>query len=308
MEADRLGLKYMVKAGYNPESIGKVFNVFQAGEKFERQRAAAEGREPRLYHGVFSSHPSPDERAVQAAKGAANIKDAPPTGWIERHDEYLTTINGIAYGSSKAQGIVRDNRFYHADMGITVAFPRGWTIENQRDRLIAFTPKKDAMMQIMIDAKPEKQAPREFLLSKLKGQSVFKGEPMTSDGNEGYTVVTRSGSPIDNGLGPVRWVVMYRGQSAFIFAGASRSALDGVPEVDGLIKSTALTLRGLKPSEFPLAEPYRIKVVKATDKTDLSAYAQDMPEDKFKKETLELINAMYPNKEPKSGQLFKIVE
>ena len=32
MEADRLGLKYMVKAGYNPESIGKVFNVFQAGE------------------------------------------------------------------------------------------------------------------------------------------------------------------------------------------------------------------------------------------------------------------------------------
>src|SRR6478736_3673820 len=303
MEADRLGMKYMVKAGYNPESIGHVFNMFQAGEKFERQRAAAEGREPRPYHGVFSSHPSPDERAVQAAKGAGNIKDAPPGGWIERHDEYLTTINGIAYGSSKAQGIVRDNRFYHADMGITVAFPRGWTIENQRDRLIAFTPKKDAMMQIMIDAKPEKQAPREFLLSKLKGQSVFKGEPLaSSDGIEGYTVVARSGSPIDNGLGPVRWVVMYRGQSAFIFAGASRSALDGVPEVDGLIKSTALTLRGLKPSEFPLAEPYRIKVVKATNQTQLSAYAQDMPEDKFKKETLELINAMYPNKEPKSGQ------
>src|SRR4029453_16285011 len=89
-----------------------------AGEKFERQRAAAEGREPRLYHGVFSSHPSPDQRAVQAAKGAGNIKDAPPGGWIERHDEYLTTINGIAYGSSKAQGIVRDNRFSHADMGI----------------------------------------------------------------------------------------------------------------------------------------------------------------------------------------------
>jgi predicted Zn-dependent protease len=308
MEADRLGLKYMVKAGYKPESIGNVFDMFQAGEKFERQRAAAEGREPRLYHGVFSSHPSPDQRAVQAAKGAANIKDAPPDGWIERRDEYLTTINGIAYGSSKAQGIVRDNRFYHADMGITVAFPRGWTIENMRDRLLAFTPKKDAIMQIMIDAKPEKQAPREFLLSKLKGAAVFKGEPLTTADGEGYTVVARSGSPIDNGLGPVRWAVIYRGQSAFIFAGASRSALDGVPEVDGLIKSTALTLRGLKPSEFPLTEPYRIKVVKATSATQLSDYAADMPEDKFKEETLELINAMYPNKRPQAGQLFKIVE
>ncbi|HEY6125543.1 MAG TPA: M48 family metalloprotease [Steroidobacteraceae bacterium] len=308
MEADRLGMKYMVKAGYNPESIGNVFDMFQAGEKFERQRAAEEGREPRLYHGVFSSHPSPDQRAVQAAKGAANIKDAPPEGWLERHDEYLKTINGIAYGTSKAQGVVRDNRFYHADMGITVAFPRGWTIENQRDRLIAFTPKKDAVIQVMIDAKPDKQAPREFLLTKLKGASTFKGEPITTADGEGYMVVARSGSPIDNGTGPVRWAVVYRGQSAFIFAGASRSALDGVPEVDGLIKSTTLTLRGLKPSEFPLAEPYRIKVVKATDATKLSDYAADMPEDKFKKETLELINAMYPNKRPKSGQLFKIVE
>jgi predicted Zn-dependent protease len=309
MEADRLGLKYMVKAGYNPESIGGVFKMFQAGEKFERQRATAEGREPRLYHGVFSSHPSPDEREVQAAKGAANIKDAPEGGWINRHDEYLTAINGIAYGSSKAQGIVRDNRFYHADMGITMAFPRGWTIENLRDRLLAFTPKKDAVIQVTIDGRPEKQAPREFLLTKLKGQSVMKGEPLEgSDDMEGYTAVTRSGSPIDNGLGPVRWAVIYRGQSAFVFAGASRSAMNGVPEVDGLIKSTALTLRSLRPAEFPLTEPYRIKVVKATPQTDLKAYSEDMPEKEFKKETLELINAMYPNKKPASGQLFKIVE
>jgi predicted Zn-dependent protease len=308
MEADRLGLKYMVKAGYNPASLAGVFNMFQAGEKFERQRATAEGREPRLYHGVFSSHPAPDDRAVQAAKGSANIKDAPPQGWIDRHDEYLMTINGIAYGSSKAQGIVRDNRFYHADMGITVAFPRGWTIENLRDRLLAFTPNKDAVMQIQIDAKPEKQAPREFLLSKLKGASVMKGEPITVDGQEGYTLVTRSGSPIDNGVGPVRWAAIYRGQSVFLFAGASRSAMNGVPEVDGLIKSVSQSLRGLRPSEFPLAEPYRVKVVKATDKTKLTDYAADMPEDKFKKETLELINAMYPNKKPQAGQLFKIVE
>ena len=75
---------------------------------------------------------------------------------------------------------MRDNRFYHADMGITIAFPRGWTIDNLRDRLLAFTPKKDAVMQVMIDAKPDKQAPREFLLSKLKGASMFKGEAITT--------------------------------------------------------------------------------------------------------------------------------
>jgi predicted Zn-dependent protease len=143
----------------------------------------------------------------------------------------------------------------------------------------------------------------------VKGASVLKGEPITStEGNEGYTLVTRSGSPIDNGLGPVRLAVVYRGESAYITAGASRSAMNGVPEVDGLILSVAQTLRGLKPSEFPLTEPYRIKVVRATDKTSLNDYVGDVPERDFKKETLELINAMYPNKKPKPGELFKIVE
>jgi predicted Zn-dependent protease len=84
--------------------------------------------------------------------------------------------------------------------------------------------------------------------------------------------------------------------------------MNGVPEVDGLIKSTTLTLRGLRPAEFPLTEPYRIKVVKATAQTDIGSYAADVPEEKFKKETLELINALYPNKKPAAGQLFKIIE
>ena len=81
-----------------------------------------------------------------------------------------------------------------------------------------------------------------------------------------------------------------------------------MPEVDGLVRSTVMTLRGLRPAEFPLTEPYRVKVVKATEQTNLSAYAADMPEEKFKKETLELINALYPNKKPPPGTLFKIVE
>ena len=82
-----------------------------------------------------------------------------------------------------------------------------------------------------------------------------------------------------------------------------------MPEVDGLIKSTTQTLRGLKPSEFPLAEPYRIKVGEGHDRQDESRRLRGgHARDKFKKETLELINALYPNKKIEAGQLFKIVE
>ncbi len=30
-------------------------------------------------------------------------------------------------GPSRAQGVLKGNRFYHADLGLTMAFPSGWT-------------------------------------------------------------------------------------------------------------------------------------------------------------------------------------
>ncbi|MEJ1966150.1 MAG: M48 family metalloprotease [Gammaproteobacteria bacterium] len=308
MEADRLGLEYATKTGYRPEAMAEVFKVFKAQEAFELQRAKDEGREPNLYHGVFSSHPAPDARAVQAAKGAANISTEPQGGWIDNRDAYMHAIDGMPYGSSRAQGIVRDNRFYHADMGITLAFPRGWTVENQRDQIVAYTKNKDAIMRITSPPRPEKQGPREFLLTQLKGESFSKGEALSVNGMEGYTLVTRRGSPLDGGEGPVRWAVLYRGKSTFVIGGASRSGNGSLPADDGLFQSCVQTIRDLKPSEYPLAQPYRIKVITATEQTKIDDYAKNVPVEKYQKEELQLLNGLYPNGKVKPGQYLKVIE
>jgi predicted Zn-dependent protease len=308
MEADRLGLEYATRTGYRPEAMGEVFKVFKAQETFEVNRAKAEGREPQIYHGIFSSHPAPDAREIQAAKGAANISTEPPDGWIDNRDPYLKMLDGMPYGSSRAQGIVRDNRFYHASLGVTMAFPKGWTIENQRDRILAFTRNKDAIMQITSVPRDEKMTPREFLLKNLRGADINKGEEINVNGMEGYSLVTRRGSPLDGGEGPVRWAVLFRGKSAYLFGGASRSGTAGLPADDGLFMSSIQTLRDLKTSEFPLAEPYRIKVIEATDKTKLDDYSKDMPVDRYKKEELQLLNGVYPTGKVEPGRKVKVVE
>ena len=146
---------------------------------------------------------------IQAAKGAAKLEQGPPGGWVDNRDDYLRKIDGMAYGSSRAQGMVRDNRFYHADLGITIAFPRGWTIENQRDRLLAYTVAKDSVMQITVEEAPPNQGPREFLLTQLRGGKVTGGEQLTFNGMDGYSVITTNGSPLDGGAGPVRWIALY---------------------------------------------------------------------------------------------------
>jgi predicted Zn-dependent protease len=282
--------------------------MFKRGERFEIDRARAEGREPRVYHGMFSSHPAPDARAVQAAKASANLESGPEGGWIDNRERYMKAIDGLTYGSSRAQGIVRGNRLYHAELGITVAFARAWTVVKQRDALVAYTPNKDTLMHITLRSYPPTMGPREFLFSQLRGATLSGGKPVQINGMEGYTVRTTSGSPLDNGAGPVRWIVLYRDKSAYLFAGASRSSRGAVPEADGLFLSVAETLRPLKPSEFPLAEPYRLRILTATADTRLEDYADDMPVEKYPREELLLINGLYPDRKLQPGTLYKVVE
>jgi predicted Zn-dependent protease len=309
-EADRLGLEYAAKSGYRPEAMGNAMKVFKAQEAFELTRAKDENRDPNIYHGVFSDHPAPDERIVQATLGAANISAVPRGGWIDNREDYLKAIDGLPFGSSREQGIVRDNRFYHAGMKLTMAFPKGWTVQNERDRLLVFTKRKESIMQLTLEKRPEKKSPREFLLQRpgVRFATITRSDTLAVHGMEGFALVTKSGSPLDGGEGPVRWAVLYRGTQAFVVGAASRSSEAGAPLDDGVFMSCIETMRDMKPAEYPLAEPYRLKIIQATEGTRIEDYAKDMPVEKFKKEELQLINGMYPKGEPKPGEFIKVVQ
>lgn len=308
MEADRLGLEYASKAGYRPEAMTAVFKVLKGQESFELQRAKDESREPNIYHGVFSDHPAPDARAIRAAQSVSHISKEPPNGWLDNRDAYMHAIDGLPYGSSREQGIVRDNRFYHEGMALTVAFPHGWTVNNLRDRLLVYTKAKDALLQITTEKRPEQQSPQEFLLKKLRGGAFSRGTEISVDGMEGYTLITRSGSPLDSGEGPVRWAALYRDKSVFLIGGASRSSANGAPVDDGIFLSCIETMRHLKPAEYPLAQPYRLKIIRSEAGTRLADYVKTVPDEKFQQERLQLLNGLYPKGEPHAGDLLKVIE
>jgi predicted Zn-dependent protease len=64
----------------------------------------------------------------------------------------------------------------------------------------------------------------------------------------------------------------------------------------------------MKPTEYPLAEPYRLKLIEASETTKIEDYAKDMPLEKFKQEELRLMNGLYPKGEPKPGDFIKVVQ
>jgi len=305
LEADRLGAEYLVKTGYAPENMIDVVRLLKNQELFEIQRAREENRKPHVYHGVFASHPDNDQRlrevvkAADALHGTADDRDP-------GHDAYLKRIEGLPMGTSRAQGALKGNRFYHAYLGMTIAFPSGWQVENLSDRLIAVSPKEDSVLQMQTQAPPPNTGPREFLSRLLARASAAPAEPIEVNGLQGYTTVVRA-AQTGFGVAPARYVVIYYNNLAYVFAGASRGSSDK-PVADPLFMSSIKTFRRLKQNEFGLAEPYKIRIVRAAQGTRVEDLAKSSPLTEYAEQRLRLLNDLYPDKEPVAGQLIKIVQ
>ncbi|RKZ34703.1 MAG: peptidase M48 Ste24p, partial [Gammaproteobacteria bacterium] len=78
LEADRLGAEYLARTGYDPAAMLRVITVLKNQELFERERAQVENREPKVYHGVFSTHPDNDTR-LREVVGRAKALQRPGT-------------------------------------------------------------------------------------------------------------------------------------------------------------------------------------------------------------------------------------
>ena len=305
LEADRLGAEYLNRIGYEPEEMIDVVRLLKNQEMLEVQMAKQENRQPRVYHGVFSTHPDNDTRlkeVVRAAKKVHNTEDRP-----DNRDAYLGHLNGMPMGDSRAQGIVRGSRFYHGDLGFTIAFPSGWNVDNQQAQVIAYPESKEAMIVVSAAAPPQGVGPKEFLGKMLQGSSTVASGPLDVNGLQGYTATVRStGLPWGN-QGPARVAVVYYNNLAYVFKGAPRQAA-GLSSFEPVFNSSVNTFRRLKDNEFPQAEPDKIRIVQATPGTTVEALAQKSPIRKYPTERLRLLNDLYPDKQPVAGQKIKIVE
>ena len=306
LEADRLGASYLAKAGYDPGAMIHVIKTLKDQDVFERERARLEGREPRIYHGVFASHPDNDTRLQQAVAGAGRVA-ATATGNLQNQAAFFKEIDGLPVGSSARQGMVRENRFYHSDMQFTLAFPQGWQVVNQPDKIIAVAPQKAHYIEIRTQAPPaDLTDPGAFAARGLSNRRVDKSETFESNGLKGWTGIVR-GDPSPFGQSSnVRYVILYYNGLMWVFKGASRTGTTA-PSGDPFFLSTARTFRRMHANEFRLAEPYRLHVVKATDGLTMEQLAEASPIKKYPLQQLRLFNSLYPDGEPKPGDLVKTV-
>jgi predicted Zn-dependent protease len=303
LEADSLGAEYLARTSYNPKAMLDVVRVLKNQEAFENSAAKAEGREPNTYHGLFATHPDNDTR-LQEVIGHADKYYNPSLTFVGR-EIYLEKINGMVFGDSEKEGILRGHNFYHADLGFAMQLPRNWNVKNRPDQLLITAPGGAAIMQIGAEDLNKRISPREFMQTRLNLKKLAKDQSLTINGLDAHTGL----APISTSFGSrtARFTVIYFDNRAYIMAGVAKDPETAL-EFDPHFLASAQSFHAITANERLLARPLRLNTIEAGADTRFSELAKNSPLESYQEEQLRLINALYPQGEPQPGMLLKVLQ
>jgi predicted Zn-dependent protease len=303
LESDRLGAVYMARAGYDPNAMIKVIGVLKNQEEFEKERAQAENRAPRNYHGVFATHPDNDKRLQEVVAEASRLHAEMPV--TPKDDIYLLHIDGLLFGENPRNGIVLGNRFVRPDLDLVFTFPEGWRLMQHRTTVVAVNPQRNALIRLQIEQRPAQATPAEHLrerpgLPALSRELAFKGLQ-----GSGHSAVVDMRTPF--GKKPTHVIAIYHHDHLLLFFGTSSSS-EGFGAVDAQTMLIARDAGPLTAQERTCAAGRKLKVDLATPGLTFAKLAARLPDDSYAESHLRLVNDKYPHGELAVGDRFKRIE
>ena len=298
LESDRLGAEYLAKSGYDSRKMVEVVGILKDQELASRERALAEGKQPRSYHGLFATHPRNDTRLKQVVSEADKYQT--PQKNITNSDKFMHLMNDVAYGQSEAQGIIRQNKFYHKGLDLHIEFPEGWIIQNENDRLVAQNPSTKHAIIMQSNTLKKRVSAENFLQQSFK--SFRSGQTVRTNEDQAYAGRAIMGEGANSQEVVVGTV--YRGERAYVMVGlGNASSLPGNQLLDALS-----SVRRLQASDQKFAKGNKLRTIRAKQGQTFAQLAQKSPSlGKYAEQELRLLNGMFPTGEPRAGQLIKVV-
>ncbi|MDD4928777.1 MAG: M48 family metalloprotease [Gallionella sp.] len=291
LEADRLGAEYLSRTDYDPQAIITVIDVLKNQELQDARLAKQEGREARRYHGLFATHPDNDTRLKQAVGEAE--KNTSAHAHVEGRREFLAATEGMVFNDNREQGILRNNAFYHGELGIALQFPKTWQVHNLPASLIAISPQGAVQLQMKLDESPA-GTPVEYA-RRLAGNDA----KITALNVHGLPAALFDRPDSSGG-------VIFSNKQAFIVQAKSKSR-DGVLNHSEEILDTVKSFHTITDDERPLLKPLCLQMITAHSGDTFASLSKNSPLGQSAENYLRLINAKYPDGEPQPGELVKLV-
>lgn len=298
-EADLLGVSYMSKVGYNPRAQADLLSSLNREHDLQE---AIRGAKSNPLEGFFATHPNTLER-VQRAAGAAADTGAPPNAFYGR-DELLRRIDGMPYGDSAAQGLVRGQTFTHPTLRIEFTVPADFRLLNQPQAVLAQGPG-GALIRFDAARKPAFGDPHDHLIREFGADLPLRGvERINVNGNPGATgaapVQTQAG-PRDARLAVVRFPSgeLYR----FLFLTPQNLTARLADE----LQRTTWSLRAIGAEEAGRIKGLRLRIVQVRPGETVEQVAQRMAVDSHPVERFRVLNGLDSGMALRPGEKVKVI-
>jgi predicted Zn-dependent protease len=304
LQADGLGAEYLSRVRYDPRNMVDVITVLKNQERFAADQALAAGQKASTRKSDWlASHPSNDQRLDMITQLASQYKNS--AGYEdEGRARYQKILQGVHFGDSADQGLVRGRNFYHAGMDIAMTAPEGWAFQNSAEQLTVVNTARDALLSLrMVPASAGKDAASIIrnVIKPTQGQTEatsfnglqatrFVGARQNAQGQSQPVAVT-----IVNGPNNANFLLQMASQDA----AALQRAQPALREIES-------SFREMTAQDKAHAKPWTIKAV-PYPRGGFAELARSSPIANPEKQ-LRLINGYYEGGEPKPGQTVKIID
>ncbi|MGF1611879.1 MAG: M48 family metalloprotease [Kiloniellales bacterium] len=298
-EADLLGVRYLSRTGHDTGAMASFLRRLQAHSRLEATLAGKPGAADEF--SLLQTHPRTVDRIERAIAEAAEKPVANPE--IAR-DVYLAQIDGMLYGDSPEEGVIRGRDFLHPDLGFAFSVPPDFTLFNGRRSVLARGPQGSA---ILFDraGKASRASMTSYISREWARDVRLDGlEAITVNGLEAATAQTRL--TMRGGTFDVRLVaIRFDNETIYRFVFITPPALTSALSLG--LRETTYSFRRLTPQEAASIQPLRLRVYRVRAGDTQSAIAERLPFESYRLGRFQVLNGLQPGEALQAGQTVKIV-
>ena len=291
-EADKLGVSYSSKVGYDAVQMSKFFNTLE--------RMHPKGGSLPSWQ---STHPDPGDRIAATKKMAKTFQKAhPKKKFTIRKNEYLDLVDGIVFGDDPRQGYVKDDIFYHPEMKFQFPVPSGWNITNKPSE-VRMAPEKQGSMMIFTSADGSSPSDAALKFATSNNIEVTQTNNITVNDMPGV----KTAGELADGETKLAVFSYYIQLEKTIFSFHGLSGVEGADTAAPVFQTTAMGFNRLNDTERIQVAPEKIEVrtIKGS-KTALEALKTfGIPDDQHEK--LVVLNGVELSESLPDGFRIKIV-
>jgi predicted Zn-dependent protease len=298
LEADTLGIRYLQRAGYDPDASAAFL------KKLQRQSALVAKLAGRPGDGddfsLLQTHPRTVQRVREARvrAGGGRVRDP-----MTAREIYLEKIDGMIYGHSPRQGFVRGRDFLHPELRLAFQVPRGYRIRNGTTSVLARGPDGGLLVFDRAPADASDDPARYLARQWGKGVRLQGLTRLELDGMPAATAAARA--RVGGGVRTVRLAAIRHAPGTtyrFLFVPEGR----GPP--DAAARATLESFRKLSRAEAADLEPRRLRLHTVRAGESVEGLARRLPYDDLRLERFRVLNALDANVRLAPGRVVKLVE